>query len=157
MKLLIAILTIFALLCTTMVGKVDGQVVVIGHVTAEVVESVSTSSMAVTSFNLKTNNINATSTINEAGNLLSETISLGSITIKSGTSMACNLVIHSANIKDSNGDKFTINPSLTTLGRSDTRRADGTQTIKINGIALMSSRQASGLYRGSYTMVFAYN
>lgn len=157
MKQLIALFCTVTLLCTASVARVSGQVVAIGHVTAEVVESVSASSKAITGFSLKNGDINSKSTINGVAVINSETFSLGAITINSGTSVACNLVVHPANLSDNKGNGFTIDPTMNIPGQGDTGRADGTQTIQINGTARMRSGQASGLYQGSYTMVFAYN
>jgi len=129
--------------------KVCGQVVAIGHVTAEVVESISASSKAVTTFNLNNSD--------NAGNLNSGIISMGTITLNSGASVACNLVIRSATLKDNKGNGFTIDPTVMTPGQGLTARVDGTQSIQINGTTHILKGQASGLYNGSYTMVFAYN
>lgn len=146
-----------ALLCTIAVAKVNGQTVAIGHATAEVVESVSASLQAVTGLNLKNGYGVTESKLIEQGYLNSETFNLGTITINSGTNVACNLVIHPAQLSDTKGNGFTIDPTMKTPSQSDTGRADGSQIIQISGTARMLSGQASGLYQGSYTMVFAYN
>lgn len=157
MKPMSALLFSIALICTIAVAKVKGQVVAIGHVCAEVVESVSASSKAVTGFHLKNGSTAAESTISGQDNLNMSSLSMGTITINSGANIACNLVLKSATLSDTNGNNFTIDTAMTTFGRSDTGRADGNQTIQVNGTAHMTHGQASGLYQGSYTMVFAYN
>ncbi|MDO9578959.1 MAG: hypothetical protein Q7J06_00075 [Bacteroidales bacterium] len=45
----------------------------------------------------------------------------------------------------------------TSYGQADAQRTDGNQTLRLTGRARMMQGQASGLYQGSYTMVFAYN
>lgn len=157
MKPKFAILFLVMLLCTINVAKVSGQVVAVGHVTAEVVESVSASSKAVTGFNLKSNGINSQSASAELGSLTPEAVSLGTITISSGANVACNLVVHAAALSDTKGHGFNIDTTMNTTNQSYTGRADGTQTLQINGTAQIASGQASGLYKGTYTMVFAYN
>ena len=157
MKLIYALLISFAFYCTINVAQVNGQVVAIGHATAEVVESVSASSKAVTDFNLKTASTGAESTLSGQSNLTLEALKMGTITVNSGANIACNLVLKSAILSDTNGNKFTIDPSMTASNMSNSGKADGSQTYQINGTANIAGRQASGLYEGSYTMVFAYN
>lgn len=141
------------LICTFTCANVRGQVVAIGHASAEVVESVSASSKAVTGFNLN-NNVTA---IKDHVNFNTEKLNMGSITINSGTNVACNLVLHSATLSDARGNGFAIDTTTMSSGQSDPGQVNGTQTIQINGTARMLAGQTSGLYRGTYTMVFAYN
>jgi hypothetical protein len=155
MKPTFALFYFVMLICTITAAKVSGQVVAIGHATAEVVESVSASSKAVTGFNL--NNTTNGTALNDKVNFSTERLNLGSITINSGTNVACNLVIKSARLSDASGNNFMIDPAMNTQDQGDAARADGTQTLQINGTARMLSGQASGLYQGTYTMVFAYN
>ncbi|MDO9580451.1 MAG: hypothetical protein Q7J06_07775 [Bacteroidales bacterium] len=54
-------------------------------------------------------------------------------------------------------DLRIIEPSATSYGQADAQRTDGNQTLRLTGRARMMQGQASGLYQGSYTMVFAYN
>lgn len=131
--------------------KVNGQVVAIGHVTAEVVESVSAASAAITSFELaKTSELNGTS-------LSSESVNLGSITINSGKDITCDVVLKSASLADSAGNGFTIEPTIKNDLYASATKTNGSQTIQLGGTANRTSDLASGLYQGSYTVVFAYN
>lgn len=156
LKPVLVIFYLTALLCTISSSDVRGQVVAIGHATAEVVESICTSSKAVTSFHLNVN-VNTESTIKEAGNLNPATVNLGVITINSGKSVACNLVIQSAKLSDTKGNGFTIDTTMMIKGQPEPTQVEGPQTIQINGSAHILSGQISGLYKGTYTMVFAYN
>jgi len=146
-----ALLNVFAL------ANVFAQTVAIGHVSAEVVESVSASSLAVTGFDLKNENIR--NVVTQAGqvNLNYENVNLGKFKINSGADVACNVVMKSAELSDVNGNQFTIEPSATGFEQSDAQLTDGNQTLQLQGKVLAAQGQASGLYQGSYTMVFAYN
>lgn len=138
-------------------SKVYGQTVAIGHVSAEIVEAVSVSSLAVTGFNLSSaNNSMATAQLKQS-DWNYENVNLGAIKINSGKDVACNVVMKSAELSDNNGNGFTIEASALNTNQLDTQRADGNQTLQLNGIARTAQGQANGLYQGSYTMVFAYN
>jgi hypothetical protein len=144
-------------LCTIFAAKLSAQTVAIGHVFAEVVEPIHTTSMAITSFNLTNGIVNTESAIKGATPLNPGTVNLGVVTIYSGKSVACNLVIQSAKLSDTKGNSLMIDTTMKIKGQSDPGQVDGFQTIQINGTAHISSRQVSGLYKGTYTMVFAYN
>lgn len=123
----------------------QGQTIAIGHVTAEVIESISASSQAVTSLSLGTNSAGTPSAVN-----------LGAITVNSGSNVSVNVVIKSASLTDSMGNGFTLDPTTNSIYAS-TAPFSGSQTLQLNGTANLASDQASGLYQGSYTVVFAYN
>ena len=132
-------------------SKVCSQIVAIGHVSAEIVESVSASSAAITNFEL----IKATE--NTPTDLTSETLNLGAITIFSGKDITCNVVLKPASLSDSAGNGFTIDPAIQNNLFASATRPNGSQTIKLGGTTNRTSSQASGLYEGSYTVIFAYN
>lgn len=146
------ILIIATLLTWILAGsKVCGQTVAIGHVSAEIVESVSAASAAITSFELaKATEITST-------NLASETLNLGAITIFSGKDVTCNVVFKPASLSDSAGNGFMIEPAVQNELFASATRPNGSQTIQLGGTTNRTSSQASGLYAGSYTVVFAYN
>lgn len=150
MKTTILIFAIFFIWILTGL-KLCGQVVAIGHVSAEVVEAVSASSATISSFEL------AKITDNNATSLNSEELNLGAITIVSGKDVTCNVVLKSAALTDSAGNGFTIEPAVQNDVFASAARANGSQTIRLGGTTNRSSNQASGLYEGSYTVVFAYN
>ncbi len=157
MKAVLAMLLTAALQSMFAMVNVFAQTVAIGYVSAEIVESVSASSLAITGFDLKNeSNLSAVTRPEQAG-WNYENVNLGEIKINSGMGVACNIVMKPATLSDTNGNGFTIEPSATSSGQSDARRTDGNQTLRLTGRARMMQGQASGLYQGSYTMVFAYN
>ncbi|HZL10431.1 MAG TPA: hypothetical protein VFC65_10565 [Prolixibacteraceae bacterium] len=131
---------------TFSVSNVYSQLVAIGHVSAEVVESVSAASAIVTNFE-----------IGSATDSESKSIDLGAITIQSGKDIACNVVLKQASVSDALGNSFTLDASLNPDSASRAARSNGSQTIQLNGKANLSDNQASGLYQGSCTVIFAYN
>lgn len=130
----------------------SGQTIAIGHVSAEVIESVSASSKAITSFEIGTTKANDTAT-----NTTSERINLGAITVNSGNNITCNVVMKPATLSDSLGNGFTLEPTVNNNTLASATQQNGSQTVQLGGKANMASDQASGLYQGSYTVVFAYN
>lgn len=132
--------------------KVNGQTVAIGHVCAEVVESISAASATIHDFELSKSALQMTNDEPASG-----TLQLGAITINSGKDITCNIVITSASVTDRQGNAFTIDPAVeTTLLTSDVK-TPGLQTVKLGANANLSDNQASGMYAGSYTVIFAYN
>lgn len=149
---------IFATVLTLTLGepKVYSQTIAIGHVTAEVIESVSAASNAVTNFELAT--IAESDVLQlEQAYLTSENVNLGAITLHSGKNISCNVVMKAASLFDAAGNGFTLEPSVKNNSVASAAKADGSQTIQLDGKANRSISQASGLYQGSYTVVFAYN
>jgi len=142
--------------CTVIVTKVCGQTEVIGHITAEVTESVHASSSMVTGFELKYEQGITDSLQHDETQLHTETLNLGAITINAGANMAYNIKLHEVTFSDNKGNCLTIEPVLTSEN-SDTLRTDGSQTLCLNGIARMTHGLASGRYEGSYMMVIVYN
>lgn len=130
------------LLGRTNVSK--GQTSAVGHVSAEVVESISASTQAVTDLAIGTISSDAT------------TIDLGAMTISSGKNVTVNLVMQQATVTDSLGNGFTLNPTANNHELACITSNDS-QTIQLNGTANLAANQATGLYQGSYTVVFAYN
>jgi hypothetical protein len=124
----------------------NGQTMAIGHVSAEVIESVSASSQAVTSLALGTSTSGTSSSVE-----------LGAMTINSGSNVTVGVVIKPAALSDSQGNGFTIDPALNHNSLASVAQSNGSQTLQLNGTANLAADQASGLYQGSYTVVFAYN
>jgi len=143
----------FAILVSSTLGgiKLNGQTVAIGHVTAEVVESISAASATITDFEL------STSTGDISTNLSSEKLNLGVITLNSGKDIACNVVFQSAALSDSAGNGFTLEPSIKNDTVVNSAKENGVQTIQLDGTTDRADDQASGLYEGSYTVIFAFN
>jgi len=136
--------------------KVCSQTIAIGHVTAEVIESVSAASNAITNFELETIAESDARQL-EQSYLTSENVNLGAITLNSGKNISCNVVVKAASLFDDAGNGFTLEPTVKNNSYASAAKADGSQTIQLDGKANRSSSQASGLYQGSYTVVFAYN
>ena len=152
------LILIFAAVFTLLFAepKVSSQTIAIGHVTAEVIESVSASSNAITSFELATIAESDARQL-EQSYLTSENVNLGAITLHSGKNISCNVVVKTASLIDSEGNGFTLEPLVNNNSYASGAKADGSQTIQLAGKANRSNSQASGLYQGSYTVVFAYN
>jgi len=146
MKAILSLMFVVVLtLASAGVRTCNGQTVVIGHISAEVIESVSASSQAVTNLALNTNSAGTPSTVN-----------LGALTVNSGSNVAVNVVVNSASLSDSQGNGFTLDPSVNNTLAS-VAPSSGSQKLQLNGTANLASDQASGLYQGSYSVVLAYN
>lgn len=157
MKALLAILLIYAILSTYAIRNVCAQTVAIGHISAEIVESVSASSHAITGFFLKNGNVQGEMAQSEKGNLNYENVNLGKFKINSGSDIACNVILKSAALSDANGNGFIVEPSATISGQYVEQYTIGIQSLQLKGKARLTLGQTSGLYQGSYTMVFAFN
>ena len=127
----------------------SAQVVAIGHITAEVIESVSASSQATTTLSLGSGTSQWAAT--------PPTVNLGTMTVNSGSNATVNVVLKSATLSNSRGNGFTLDPSLNNNATASVTQSNGSQNIQLTGIANLSANQTSGLYAGSYTVVFAYN
>ena len=132
------------------------QVVAVGHITAEVIESVSASSNAVTSFAIGTPTASSLLASGQAATA-SSSVNLGTMTINSGSNATVNVVLKSATLSNAQGSGFTLDPSLTNNAMATVASSNGSQSIQINGTANLNANQDGGLYAGSYTVVFAYN
>lgn len=131
-----------------MTARVNGQVAARGRVTAEVVESVGASAKVVTGFDL------ITSSNEEYGTLASSDLNLGTITIHHGKDISCNVVMLPASLVNEAGDGIEIETDFLTRKKN---KASGTQTLHLKAKAWTRSGQDSGIYKGTYEMVFAYN
>lgn len=156
MKAIVKFLFIVLLIFTLTEARVYCQLVAIGHVTAEVIESVSAASTANTSFELSMLAVHDNKNQKQAG-VTSETIDLGAITLHSGNDVTCNIVFNSAALSDKAGNVFTISPSLKNKTLASVALPSGEQKILIDGKTNRTSNQPTGLYHGSYSVVFAYN
>ena len=139
-SLTIAIIMTLALVLSATYSS-SAQATVTGHVSAEIVEAVSVSSNATTDI-----------TIHNHTAANHNSLNLGNITVKSGSSVSCNIVINPATVSSRSGNSFTLVPSA---GISNTLY--GNNTLALKGIAEMQSDTSSGEYKGSYSIIFAYN
>lgn len=131
--------------------KANGQTVAIGHVSAEIVESISAASAAITDFEF----LRASEELTEG--FAAETLDLGAITLFSGKDMACEVVLKPAALNDPQGNEFTIEPGLTNETTDPSISSNGSTTFQLGGKTHLADGQASGLYEGTYTVIFAYN
>ncbi|HEX7410982.1 MAG TPA: hypothetical protein VF298_02455 [Bacteroidales bacterium] len=112
MKAFLTILITATLQSIFAIGNVSAQTIAIGHVTAEVVESVSASSMAITGFDLKNESNQTASSHSALVGWKYENVNLGDIKINSGSGITCNIVMIPATLSDNYGNGFTIEPSV---------------------------------------------
>ncbi|NTW23233.1 MAG: hypothetical protein HGA37_00925 [Lentimicrobium sp.] len=118
-----------------------GQVRVIGHVSAEVVESVSARS-------------NGSMSMNFNGQQLKK-FNLGNFSISGTASSTCTLVLDNASIKNSKGESFTIQTATPNREKSLVADQKGNQSLDL--VAGTSEILANGQYQGNYGVTFAYN
>jgi len=136
--------------------KVCCQTFAIGHITTEVIESVSVESKAIMNFELGTIT-KSDSNSSLQTKLDSKTLDLGTLTLYSGNYITCNIIINPTSLSNSAGNAFIFEPAIKDKAFSSTAKTDGSQTIQLDGRANIASNQASGLYQGFFTVVFAYN
>lgn len=157
MKTIFSLILTLIFICVLNIPKVAGQSVAFGHVSAEVLEEVSAVSKANTAFNLKNNNVNANLAVSGQLSLDPGSLDLGSLTINAGKSIACQVMVQPAKLSDSKGHGFVIEPSIKTNSPEELPLTEGAQTLQINGRARLLKSQATGLYKGTYTIVLAFN
>ena len=147
MKTIFATLLLIALVNMFSALKLNGQCVAVGHVSAEIIESVSVSSSAVTNLTLgdkqSSNNDNC--------------VCLGEMKINSGASVACNVVVQSGTLSNTKGDSVSIEPSASSSLKAENQFTEGNQTLRLAANTSSLKGMESGLYQGSYSVVFAYN
>jgi hypothetical protein len=88
------------LICMVSVTNVCGQALVTGHVTAEVIESVHTSSKIVTGFALNNEQCFADSLQQDENDPYYEILNLGAVTINAGASMIYDIKLKEATLSD---------------------------------------------------------
>jgi hypothetical protein len=140
----------FSIVCFWHVG---GQTVAIGHITAEVVESVSASSNVTTSFSFQ----NPNSQHFSPSKMNQKRVEMGDVALNSGQNVSCSVIIKPAVMTDASGNRIVIEPTASFSGRQDTNRADGSQNLHLSCNAMIAKDLNNGHFNGSYTMVFAYN
>lgn len=141
----IAALVTLALVMSAIVS-LSAQSTVIGHVSAEIVEAVSISSNSVIS-----HTINSHSSSDQAN------LNLGNIIVKSGSSVSCNIVIKPATVSSENGNSFKVSPTTGSQNFSKAFTTNGNRTLALRGDVDLSDNPVAGEYKGSYSVVFAYN
>ena len=119
----------------------SAQVSASANVSAVIIEAVSISPQAVTEIAM--NNSLLIIKGDEAE------VELGSIKIDSGNSGNCSILIKPATVTSKSGDNFMITPKTNDLVAN--------KTLSLKGNTSNAESQLSGFYKGSYTIVFAYN
>jgi len=133
-----------------------GQVSVTGRVFAEVVESVSVKSNAITSFEIS----NTPSVQNEDNSTVGNNnanVNLGEIVISSGSNVGCNLVITPATFSNTSGENLSINPAPANELKNHNNLTNGNQTVALKGTAVIKQNQEPAKYQGTYSVILAYN
>ena len=143
MKAIFTTLFLIALTSIFSAVNLNGQTIAIGHVSAEIIESVSVSSSAVTNFDI----------LNSKASSSNSNVSLGEMKVNSGAGVTYNVVVQPATLSNINGSSFTIEPS----SQSENRLSSGSQTLRLSANTNSVQGKESGLYQGSYSVVFAYN
>lgn len=130
-------------------GTGFAQTVATGHITAEVIESISASSQAVTNLSLET-------TI--ANNIQSQELQTSTNSIvNSGNTFTVNVVLKSEPDSSSqeNDSKTELLPDNSELVTNPS--SDSLELIPINGTSKVADALLSGHNHGTYTVVFACN
>lgn len=133
-----------------------GQVSVTARAFAEVVESVSVKSNAVTSFEIS-NTPTVSSDIAAEGTFIHNSVNLGEVKISSGSNVGCNLIITPAKVSNESGDNFNFHPVASNNSIGESNLKSGNQTIALRGSADLKQSQTSGKYQGTYSIIVAYN
>ena len=165
MKKVYTYLFLTAFLLGVAAKSADAQVVAVGHASAEVVESVSASSAAVTFLSLGVQSYNENSEIKSPGNTHTsalnirnyDNLNLGNFKIRSAGNYLCNVIIDEAQLKDANGNHIVIETSANTIMNGVSGKESATKTLALIGNVKLAQDQKEGVYSGSYKMIIAYN
>ena len=156
MKASTALLNItFAILLLAAV-KANSQATAMGFAGVSIVEAATATSSPITSFEIK-NEAASFSDISTGKVISTSELNLGEITIHSTSAVACNMVLNPATLFDANGNNLHVTLSASTSDNQKTTCTNGSETIHMNGSAQINQNQSSGLYSGSYTLIFAFN
>lgn len=134
--------------------EAKGQIKVLAHITAEVVESAHASSEIINGLALRGEKMNA-SILKQNKSFDSDLLNVGAVKINPGEDVACCIDLHKTILKDHSGNSFTIESASVNSGLS--YAPDGSQTLLLNGIASVSDYSARGSYVGHLTVVVQYN
>lgn len=146
---------ILSILSLIFVYPAKAQVTVTGHVTAEIMDAASVSSQSFYSHQIDRSP-------DFASEMDFDSFVLGEVTIHSSSDVACNVVLKPADISGSEGESLRVETSLAPAGNkeqklSEIHHTDKDQTLQLTGDVSALREQRSDLYKGSYTVVFAYN
>lgn len=119
----------------------SGQTRVIGHVCAEVVESVSVSCQGNTTMTCLTKSQNE--------------LDLGRYNISTAASSTITIVFDNDNIKNCKGETFVIKTTSPEAGEPMVADLNGNQSLNL--MARTTEQLTTGQYHGNYRVTFAYN
>lgn len=119
----------------------QAQLTVVGHVVAEVIDGASLSSDAVTELS-----------INSAES--SQDLDLGKITIKTGSSSSCDIMLKTATLTNREGESLTLD-AATNFFQLKENPCSNNRTLALIGNTT-TTKENRGTYQGSYTIVLAY-
>ncbi len=132
------------------------QTVATGHVTAEVIESISATSQSVTSLAINTtisNDLQATGSKLHAYSVTDPAV----MTLNSGNRFTVNIVLKSENVNLIRQTNSPAGTSSKNIEQDHNPKSNSTQPQSITGTTNLSDSLLSGQYCGSYTVVFACN
>lgn len=136
-------------------GSVNAQVVAIGHATAEVVESISATSLAVTFLTLNTNN-NTTDLVSSKS-MSAQNLNLGEFKVSSAGAYIYNVILDENVTLNSKGNSLVVESSSNGRLLSDNQIVDSGKRVLLKGNVKIAEENITGNYSGTYKMVFAYN
>ncbi|MDD4920105.1 MAG: hypothetical protein PHX94_05325 [Bacteroidales bacterium] len=146
---------VLSVLYLTVVFPLKSQVVVTGHISAEIVDAASISSASVNEMEFS-----RSQDLEEQED--NEPVLLGEFSVHSGTDVSWDIVIKPASLSGCPGEHLTLETSLEkcaahTGETPDKQHDDADQTLLLNGNVNFLREQPSGLYQGYYTVILAYN
>lgn len=152
----ISIKTIYTLILSILLSLIlaeskecSSQTIAIGHMTAEVIESISAASNTITSFEIETITDPNTVILNQI-NITSETINLGLITLNSGRAVIFSVVVEPATLSDRSGNGFTLSTLTKDRLLALAAQPNGSQSIQLDGLTNIAIRSLQGFLHGSF-------
>lgn len=131
------------ILTTLFSATLQAQVTVTAHATAEVVEAASLAANT-------SNNISVDSKSDASS------IRLGEMTIKSGGSASCEIIVKSTSLQNASGSSFMLETTASQNSANSVSPNQNNRVINLSGNTNIPNGQ-SGSFQGSYTVVLAYN
>lgn len=124
-------------------NQVSGQRVASGQAFAQIVDGTSITS----------NTVNALS-VNSLDK--SANIDLGKLTVKTGSSTSCEIVIKPATLTNSAGESLTLETSAIDFLHHANNSSSTNRTLALTGNTT-TIKGETGIYQGSYTIILAFN
>lgn len=148
MKNFILIILSTILLNVISLSSLFAQTACIGHISAEVVEAVSISSNMVTNI-----------TIEKDKDYGQNSLDLGKIVICDGKSSNCNVAVEAATIISESGKTFALTPKTCLMSSSNNNSYNDqlNKRILLKGAISEIEPYKANMYKGSYTIILAYN